>query len=228
MKNDNYPIHFVDIETTHFDHTIGDIIEVCIWTSNDGGRTISNRFHTLIKPQNLDRAHPRALEVNGYKYNSHRWTNAPTFGEMANEIHRILNYGIIVGHNVNFDWTWLDHHVRAAVDKKISWRKLDTQALVWVHIPTQSASMDKLRDLLGWSRKNAHTATKDVEDMLRLFQMMVHTSIGYHPNIEAIKTHVDVVKARGDDHVYLQMGDVEAMIKMIEILSKNDQSHPPT
>jgi len=224
MKNPNYPIHFVDIETTHFDWNVGEIIEICIWTSMDGGQTISNRYHTYIKPQYLERANPRALEVNGYT--DERWSTAPTWMEVAPQIYQILEYGIFCAHNVNFDWYWIDHHIKSTIGQKITWRKLDTQSLVWIYIPTKSAKMDTLRQMFGWSTINSHTASKDVEDLWRLFKTMVHTTIGHNPHLDSIKSHVEVVKKRGDDHVYLTLMDVEAMIKMIDILAKNLNVRP--
>ena len=79
--------------------------------------------------------------------------------------------------------------------------------------------MSKLRTLFGWSHYNAHTAQKDVEDLVRLFKICVHTTIGHNTQLNAIKTHVEVVRARGDDQVYLTMMDVDAMIKMIRLSS---------
>jgi DNA polymerase III subunit epsilon len=219
MKNPQFPIHFVDIETTHFDWTVGEIIEICIWTSRDGGQTISNRYHTYIQPEHLERANPRALEVNGYT--DERWSTAPKWVDVCDEIFNILEYGIFCAHNVNFDWYWLDHHIQSTSGKKITWRKLDTQSLVWEHIPTDSASMSKLRTLLGWSHHNAHTAQKDVEDLVRLYKMMIHTTIGHVVDLDALKSNVEVVKRRGDDHMYITITDIESLIKMITILNKN-------
>ena len=219
MKNSNYPIHFVDIETTHFDWTVGEIIEICIWTSRDGGQTISNRYHTYIKPQHLERANPRALEVNGYT--DERWSMAPLWEDVCNEIFKILEYGIFCAHNVNFDWYWLDHHIKSTSGQKITWRKLDTQSLVWEHIPTPSASMSKLRTLLGWSHHNAHTAQKDVEDLVKLYKLCISTTIGQSVDLVALQKNVEVVKRRGDDHIYLTIVELEGLIKMIKILDKN-------
>ena len=215
MKNPNYPIHFVDIETTHFDWKIGEIIEVCIWTSRDGGQTISDRYHTYIKPQFLEFAHPKALEVNGYT--DERWSMAPYWKDVCGEIFRILEYGIFCAHNVSFDWYWLDHQIKSTMGKKITWRKLDSQTLVWEHIPTESAKMSKLRTLFGWSHHNAHTAQKDVEDLVRLYKTCIYSTIGNTPDIEALKQQLDRARLIGNDHIYMSVMDVDALIKMIRL-----------
>lgn len=219
MKNSNYPLHFVDIETTHFDWTVGEIVEVCIWTSLDGGQTISNRYHTYIQPEHLERANPRALEVNGYT--DEKWAGAPRWVDVCDQIYRILEYGIFCAHNVNFDWYWLDYHIKSTTGQKITWRKLDTQSLVWEHIPTSSASMSKLRTLFGWSHHNAHTAQKDVEDLVKLYKLCVTTTIGQSVNLEALKNDVEIVKLQGDSEMVLTVFQLEGLIKTIEILKKN-------
>ena len=81
--------------------------------------------------------------------------------------------------------------------------------------------MSKLRTLLGWSHHNAHTAQKDVEDLVKLYKLCVHTTIGSSLDLEALETNVEVVKRRGDDHMYITINEIESLIKMIKILDKN-------
>jgi len=170
--NTIYPIHFVDIETTHLNPESGEIIEIAILTSKDGGRTIDSRFETKIKPAHLEKADPKSLEVNGYKESE--WHAAPTWEEMAPKIHKMLYYGIIAGHNVFFDWRWLDYHIRRTTGKGISYLKFDTQALVWEHLNTKSASLKSLRNHYQISHDNAHTALKDIEDTYHIFKTLVY------------------------------------------------------
>lgn len=170
--NTIYPIHFVDIETTHLRPEMGEIIEIAILTSKDGGLTIDSVFETKIKPAHLEKADPKALEVNNYKESE--WHSAPTWEEMAPKIHNILYYGIVAGHNVFFDWSWLDYHLRRTIGKGISYLKLDTQALVWEHLNTKSASLKSIRNLYGWSHDGAHSALKDIEDTHKLFKTLVY------------------------------------------------------
>lgn len=172
FMNSIYPLHFVDIETTNLKPEQGEIIEVAILTSFDGGRTIKNIYETKIKPSHLENADPKAMEINNYKESE--WHNAPSWEEVAPKLHNILYYGIIVGHNVFFDWSWLDFHIRKTTGKGISYLKMDTQALVWEHLNTKSASLKSIRNLYGWSHDNAHTALKDIEDTHKLFKELVY------------------------------------------------------
>ena len=56
--------------------------------------------------------------------------------------------------------------------KRISFSKIDTQALCWEHLPTRGVSMDKMRKFFGWSFDRAHTALKDAEDCRRLYHTL--------------------------------------------------------
>lgn len=50
-------------------------------------------LNTKIKPVNIEAAHPKALEVNGY--NEADWANAPTFDETKDEIMAALKHKIL-------------------------------------------------------------------------------------------------------------------------------------
>ena len=166
-------IHFVDIETTHLDHTQGEIIEVAILTSTDGGRTISNRLVTKVKPLHLERAQPKALDINGYS--EERWQGAPKWSQVAPVIYAQLRTGIIVAHNISFDWVWLSYHIEKETGKNISWYKMCTQGMALEHLPLPKPSMRCIRGFFGWSEDKAHTALKDANDC-HLLWSKVHRS----------------------------------------------------
>jgi DNA polymerase III epsilon subunit-like protein len=169
MNPKKYPLLFVDIETTHLSSGTGEIIEIAIIRENEKG--VVETFYSKVKPVHIHTASPRALEIN--HYNAHEWKNAPTWKEIAPVVAKWLNYGVIVGHNVSFDWNFIDHHCRIArTEKRISFSKIDTQTLCWEHLPTRGVSMDKMRKFFGWSFDRAHTALKDAEDCRRLYHTL--------------------------------------------------------
>jgi DNA polymerase III epsilon subunit-like protein len=174
MHKNNYPLLFVDIETTHLASTTGEIIEIAIIRESHDGKI--ETFYSKIKPAHIHTASKRALEIN--HYNAHEWKDAPTWKEIAPVVVKWLNWGTIVAHNVAFDWNYIDHHVRMAkIDHKISWRKIDTQSLAWEHLPMTSASMDNIRDFFGMSKDKAHTAMKDVEDCRFVYHKLIRSNI---------------------------------------------------
>lgn len=163
---------YLDTETTglHPGNDKGEIIEIAIITvSHD--KTHLAKWCTKIKPTHIETAHPKALEVNGYTEEA--WADAPTFEEVASEIHQRLEGSVIVGHNVNFDLKFLRHHFKeSSCDLRLSHRNvIDTVTLAQEHLkPTglESVSMDNIRRWLGWSLIDAHTALKDADDVRKL------------------------------------------------------------
>tara|TARA_R100000664_G_C2760064_1_gene150706 strand:+ start:5630 stop:6193 length:564 start_codon:yes stop_codon:yes gene_type:complete len=169
-----YPLLFVDVETTHLNHTIGEIIEICIIKEFPNGKTI--RFESKFRPQHLITADPKSLEINGY--NPDDWKDAPTFKECSEHIFHLLEFGIIVGHNVNFDIDYINTQLIASgLKKRVSYLKIDTQSLCWEHLPLPSASMKMMRLFFGWSMDNSHTAAKDTDDCRKLYHILNRASI---------------------------------------------------
>lgn len=172
-----YPLIFVDTETTDLDPDTSAVIEVAMVRRDaDGTET---RFHTLIKPteQELADAHPRALEKNGYAADPSRWDDAPTMSEAGPQIVAFTKGArTLCGHNVSFDENMLKAAFKKhGVEGRIPYRKIDTVTLTYEHlfpIGLGKASLDSVRSFLGWSREGAHTAMKDVEDAMKLFNLL--------------------------------------------------------
>jgi DNA polymerase-3 subunit epsilon len=172
-----YPIIFLDTETTDLDPDTSAVIEVgMIRREKDGTET---RFHTLIKPteQELADAHPKALEINGYSADPSRWGDAPAMSEAGPQIVAFAeDVNTICGHNVGFDENMLKAAFKKhGVDGRIPYHKIDTVTLAYEHLfplGLKSASLDRIRDFLGWSREGAHTAMKDTEDAMKLFNLL--------------------------------------------------------
>jgi len=170
-------IAFLDTETTGLDPAKATVIEVAIIKRNlTTGE--ESRFHRLIKPteQEIADAHPKALEVNGWAADPSRWDTAPSMVEVGPEVVAFLKgVGFLVGHNVSFDESMLmAAFARHGVKGRIPHHKIDTVQLAREHLfpkGLKRASMDAVRDFLGWSKEGAHTAMKDTEDALRLFDL---------------------------------------------------------
>ena len=169
MHPKKYPLLFVDIETTHLSSGTGEIIEIAIIRETADGKT--ETFYSKVKPVHIHTASPRALEIN--HYTEHEWRDAPTWKQIAPVVAKWLHYGVIVGHNVSFDWNYIDHHCRLArVEQRISFSKIDTHSLCWEHLPLRGVSMDKVRKFFGWTFDKAHTAMKDAEDCRRVYHTL--------------------------------------------------------
>lgn len=98
----------VDIETTGGYATQGCITEIAIVFYN--GSSIEGKYETLINPQ---------MPIQKYVQSMTGITNtmvatAPLFEEVAPHIYNLLKDRIFVAHNVNFDYSFITHHLRTA------------------------------------------------------------------------------------------------------------------
>ena len=167
-------ICFLDTETTGLDPQRAEVIEVAVIRRDPDGT--ETRFHTLIKPERIEDAHPKALEVNGYADDPSRWDDAPTMAEVGDQIADITRNSVICGHNVSFDEAMISANFkRSGVKRRIPYHKIDTVTLAWEHLVPmglERMSMDRIREFLGWSKEGAHTAMKDAEDAMSLYDLL--------------------------------------------------------
>lgn len=164
---------FLDTETTGLDPSLHEVIEFAAIVVDDTKGTVV-RYQTKIKPVQIETAHPKALEVNGYSPEA--WGDAAPMTKVGHEIATLLDKCVLVGHNVSFDEAMLKANMaKAKVEARIPYRKIDTQVLVMEHLfplGLKRASLDSVRDFLGWDKENSHTAMKDTEDAKRLFEIL--------------------------------------------------------
>ena len=97
------PLAFIDTETTGLDTSVHEVIEVAIVKEHPDGRV--EKWQSRIQPKNIEAAHPKALEVNGYT--PEKWGEAPYLEHVAIDIATMLKGCVIVGHNVGFDLDFL-------------------------------------------------------------------------------------------------------------------------
>ena len=165
------PLAFIDTETTGLDASVHEVIEVAVVKEHPDGRV--EKWQSLIRPKDLEAAHPRALAMNGYNDAPERWDNAPYIEHVAGEIAERLKGCVIVGHNVGFDMDFLQSNFdREGLKFRLPYHKVDTVTLAYEHlVPTglESLSLDKIRAFLKWDTEGAHTALKDAEDARRLY-----------------------------------------------------------
>lgn len=169
------PLIFLDTETTGLKPEHGqEIIEIAIITEYSNGET--EIWETKIKPQRINKAHPRALEVNGY--NEMDWAEAMKMEDAIIEIYKRLQKGIVVGYNPNFDWGFITKAFEEyGLEVPYRVRCLDVMVLVWEHLRPKGLkylSLDSVRDFLGWDKSGAHSALKDTEDTRKLYHLLMN------------------------------------------------------
>ncbi|MGM9475596.1 exonuclease domain-containing protein [Pedobacter sp. GSP4] len=157
----------VDIETTGGHAAANGITEVAINIHDDN--QIVESYSTLINPKQSIPAYITALTG----IDNELLKDAPAFEDVALQIYQLLNDKVFVAHNVNFDYSFLKHHLSAA-GYDLQCRKLCTVRLSRKLIPGKSSySLGKLCTALQIPIHNRHRAAGDADATSILFNMLL-------------------------------------------------------
>ena len=159
----------VDIETTGGYASNNDITEVAIVLHD--GESVVRRFETLVKPaisipyyiQVLTGITPEMVE------------DAPRFEEIAPEIYNLLQGNVFVAHNVNFDYSFIKHHLQSA-GYTLDCTKLCTVRLTKKVFPSlPSYSLGNLCRHFGIVIRNRHRAGGDTDATVQIFEQLLQS-----------------------------------------------------
>lgn len=157
----------VDIETTGGHASAHGITEIAI-VIHDGIRIV-NRFETLLDPGT-----PIPLYIQTLTGITDTMVkNAPKFSEIAQHVHEILQPCTFVAHNVNFDYSFVKHHLSIA-GYDLQCQKLCTVRLgrkIFPGLP--SYSLGKFCRQMGIDNTARHRAMGDAMATAQLFGLMV-------------------------------------------------------
>jgi DNA polymerase-3 subunit epsilon len=157
----------VDIETTGGHASANGITEVAI-NIHDGNQIVES-YTTLINPKQPIPVYITALTG----IDDNMLLDAPTFDDVALQIYQLLNDKIFVAHNVNFDYSFLKHHL-AAAGYDLQCKKLCTVRLSRKLIPGKSSySLGKLCTALQIPIQNRHRAAGDADATSILFNLLL-------------------------------------------------------
>jgi DNA polymerase-3 subunit epsilon len=157
----------VDIETTGGHASANGITEVAI-NIHDGNEIVES-YTTLINPKQPIPVYITALTG----IDDNMLLDAPTFDDVALQIYQLLNDKIFVAHNVNFDYSFLKHHL-AAAGYDLLCKKLCTVRLSRKLIPGKSSySLGKLCTALQIPIQNRHRAAGDADATSILFNLLL-------------------------------------------------------
>lgn len=157
----------VDIETTGGYAENHRVTEIAIY--HHDGMQITDRFQTLINP---GRRVPYFITgLTGITTDMVR--EAPSFEDLAKEIHGWLKGRVFVAHNAHFDYSFLKKEFD---DAGIQWstKKLCTVRLGRKIIPgLDSYSLGRLAESLGISIPDRHRAGGDAEATAKIFDVFL-------------------------------------------------------
>jgi DNA polymerase-3 subunit epsilon len=164
----------VDIETTGSYAAANGITEISIHVFD--GEKVIEKFETLINP-----GQPIPYFIQTMTGITDKMVaNAPRFEEVAEKIHTILSNKIFVAHNVNFDYSFVNSHLKQSGFDLIS-KKLCTVRLSRKIFPGfPSYSLGKLCQSLGIAINDRHRAGGDTEATVKVFQLLMQNDKEQH------------------------------------------------
>ena len=157
----------VDIETTGSYAAGNGITEIAI-AIHDGQQVI-DFYETLVNPHQQIPYFIQSLTG----ITNQMVSKAPSFHEVAGQVNELLQDKVFVAHNVNFDYSFVKHHLQEA-GYRLEEKKLCTVRLARKILPgKRSYSLGKLCREVGISIANHHRAGGDTMATAHLFTMLV-------------------------------------------------------
>ena len=175
-------IAFVDIETTGLDPARHDILEVAVVRVDPDTLQVLEEKSVLVQPERLSDADPEALAVCGYSASV--WSRAIPLKWALRAIAPLLEDALIAGHNVGFDWSFLEAGFRRAglPLPRVDYHRLDTASLAWLLMANDevdSVSLDAVCEQLDIARPRPHRALEDARCAHQVaMRMLVRTQAG--------------------------------------------------
>lgn len=157
----------VDIETTGGYASGCGITEIAILIHD--GRQVIERYASLVNPHQ-----PIPLSIQAMTgITDELVADSPAFNEVAPRIHELLAGRIFVAHNVNFDYSFVKHHLTAAGYPFEAPRLCTVRMSRKLRPGLPSYSLGRLCDALGIPLSNRHRAGSDAEATAILFGQLL-------------------------------------------------------
>ncbi|EOR94823.1 DNA polymerase III epsilon subunit [Arcticibacter svalbardensis MN12-7] len=202
----------VDIETTGGHASANGITDIAILIHD--GICITKRFQSLVNPGVSIPYFIQSLTG----INDEMVKDAPSFNEIAGEVFRLLSSAVFVAHNVNFDYSFIKHHL-AASGYELNCKKLCTIRLgrrIFPGLP--SYSLGKLCTSLKIPNLNRHRAAGDAEATAVLFSLLLKNDLNGH-----IDQFINKKTSEQQLPPHLQKSDIDRLPKHPGVYYFHDQ-----
>ena len=159
------PLAFLDVETTGLRPDRGDrVVEIAVVRAL--GPTELTRFVSLVNPQR--RLNPEATRIN--RITPSMVADAPTFADLIDQIHPLLQDVILVCHNAPFDLGFLEAEHRRAGEPVWDGVVLDTLAFARRQYWFRRNNLTAIAGQLGIRTQGAHRALADALTTQAIFR----------------------------------------------------------
>ncbi len=158
------PLVFIDIETTGLSpRSGGRVLEVgALRVENN---TVVQHYKQLVHPQTYVPSF--ITRMTGIK--NQDIIDAPAFSHIATDLEELCHDAIFVAHNVNFDYSFIQHEF-ATLGKKFSKDRLCTVRLSRLLFPNErSHKLDSIIERHGFNVANRHRAYDDAEILYKFY-----------------------------------------------------------
>jgi len=161
----------VDIETTGGYASGNGITEISIQVHD--GITVIESWDTLINPEQYIPSHIESLTG----ISNELVADAPVFPDVAAQIYAMLHDKVFVAHNVNFDYSFIRHHL-ALAGYTLNVKKLCTVRLSRKLFPGHASySLGKLCGSMQIPLENRHRAGGDAAATAILFSRLLEADV---------------------------------------------------
>lgn len=124
---------FTDVETTGLKAGYHEIIEIGAVLVHPKTLKTIRSFEVKIRPEHIERASAKALEVNGYRPED--WTGALLLNEAMERYTSFANGAVLWTWNVTFDWKFLEHAFETTgVPNRLDYHFMDVASLAWLFL----------------------------------------------------------------------------------------------
>ncbi|MDD3264122.1 MAG: 3'-5' exonuclease [Candidatus Nanoarchaeia archaeon] len=154
----------LDIETTGLSRFYHNIIEICAIKYKNHKEV--DRFETLVNPE----CHIPSFIHNLTGINDKMVKDAPLIQDVIYDLYKFLENYIIIGHNISFDYNFIEYNLQKHFNLTLKNKKLCTLKLSRRVIKNVDAyTLTNLCKELRITNDNAHRASSDVMATKELF-----------------------------------------------------------
>ena len=190
-------IAVIDTETTGLSPSRHEVIEIGLilfeqeWKGDKWHINVKEEWEAKLKPENIATADPVSLTINGYSEKA--WENAMSQKEGLRELEskitlveesakgntemKKVNHVILMGHNLAFDFAFLNEAFRrAGVNHVLNRVNIDTTSFARAVLRKEGPmrfSLQALTEHFGIKNDKAHTALSDCRATLELYQKLL-------------------------------------------------------
>lgn len=196
----DFPVVFVDIETTGGGYRSSRVLEVAAIRYEEGD--VVDEFTSLVNPQ--ERIPSFITGITGITDDDVE--DAPTFQEIAGPLMKVMEGAVFVAHNVNFDYSFIKSEY-GRLGLPFSMKKLCTVRLsrrLYAH--EKGHSLEKIIHRHNVPFKNRHRAYDDAKALV-YFTKIAHAEHGQSIFSEAVSNQLKTQSVP----VHLSGNDIDAI-----------------